>query len=269
MPLPLTSRPPGSLAPAAHPLAPQLDSNKLAGRILGYVSMFCTSSFVALLMVYFLSILEEMGSGGIWKFFGLDACTNRVFSNSLKCLLVGSFWVTTFVAYVLLAHAREADPSFTLFDGDENQAKVMPAVIGIGCLFALYGVWLLVLLCDAARALRGLSPPFRFIAAITLVTLTITLVGPWLGATFAVPKTAVMFTVFFGGLNLYVYVLAFAYMPKLDDMALSSDDALDALDGGGGGGMEMEMEMSGGGGSFGKLAADMHRELGDGDDEEI
>jgi hypothetical protein len=63
-----------------------------------------------------LAILEEMGSGGVWKFFGCDFCLNRSFSNSLKVLVVGCFWAVTYVAYLTQAHAREKDPGFALFD---------------------------------------------------------------------------------------------------------------------------------------------------------
>jgi len=184
------------------PLRRQVQFNEETALVLADLCTFCTTSFMAILMVYFLCILEEMGSGAIWKFFGCDACTNRVVSNSVKGAVVGSFWVTTFVAYLFLERATFADPSFTLFDEDENQTRFLPAAVVLACLFALYASWLLVLLCDAARALAGLSPPFRFIAAVTLVTIVCLLVGPFVGAFYAIPPNAPTFAVFFGALNL-------------------------------------------------------------------
>jgi len=81
-----------------------------------------------------------------------------------------------------------------------------------------------VLIGDAARALRQLTPAFGFIAAITFLTMGIALVFPFFGAEYTIPTSAASFTIMFGSLNLYVYTMAFAYMPKLDDMALASTE---------------------------------------------
>jgi len=62
-------------------------------------------------------VLEEMGEGGIWAYFGCCAlCANRSSSNALKGALVGTFWAASYRTYLALAHAREADPSFSLYD---------------------------------------------------------------------------------------------------------------------------------------------------------
>jgi len=237
-----------------------VSSNQQTSRVLTDLCMFCTTSFVAVIMVYFLAILEEMGSGGVWQYFGCEFCLKRSVSNSLKVLVVGSFWAATFSAYLTQAHAQERDPGFTLFDQDEEE--LTPWVVTIAVLLALYLLWLLVLLLDAFRALKGLTSPFRFIALITLVTIVVVLVGPFFGAYYSIPKSAAAFAVIFGLVNLYVYVLAFSYLPKLDDLAVSSTDEgfgeiMGEL-GGGGIGMDDEddddmgtLELTGGGGHDG------------------
>ena len=97
-------------------------------------------------------------------------------------------------------------------------------MVVIACSLGVYLLWLLVLLLDALRALNGLTPPFRFIAAITMITIAVVLVGPFFGAYYSIPKSAPAFTTIFGLVNVYVYVLAFSYLPKLDDFAVSSND---------------------------------------------
>jgi hypothetical protein len=94
-------------------------------------------------------------------------------------------------------------------------------------MYAIYLVWLLLLIGDAARALRQLTPAFTFIAGITFLTMAIALVFPFFGAEYTIPTSAASFTIMFGSLNLYVYTMAFAYMPKLDDMALASTEVLE------------------------------------------
>ena len=44
--------------------------NTIAARVLTDLNTFTTTSYLALIMVYFLSILEEMGEGALWRFFG-------------------------------------------------------------------------------------------------------------------------------------------------------------------------------------------------------
>lgn len=62
-----------------------------------------------------------MGEGGIWAYFGCCAlCANRSSSNALKGALVGTFWAASYRTYLALAHAREADPSFSLYDQVTN-----------------------------------------------------------------------------------------------------------------------------------------------------
>ena len=98
----------------------------------------------------------------------------------------------------MLTTKRETDPSYSLFDQDAHDKQFRPFVGVIAALFAVYCVWLLVLVADASRALRNLTPPFLFIAAITLVTIVLTLIGPFLGAFFATPDSSAAFAIFFG-----------------------------------------------------------------------
>lgn len=233
-------------------------ANRQLSRFLTDFCMFGSTSFVALLMIYFLCILEEMGSGAIWKYFGCHHCQVRAVSNVMKVVLVGSFWATTFACYYLLRREQESDPSFSLFDDDENRFAIATGVIIT--LYSVYLLWLLALTCDACRALRELTTPFRFVALITMAQAIVVIVGPFVGAWYTIPKSSAAFAVFFGSINLYVYTLAFSYMPMLDGLALNSNDDDDDQDG--------MLEMTSGFGKDGAYSSegDMTHELEDGDD---
>ena len=228
-------------------------ANRQMSRILTDFCMFASTSFIALLMIYFLSILEEMGSGRIWKYFGCSFCEVRLVSNAIKVVLVGSLWGITFVCYVLLRREQESDPSFSLYDDDQRR-YLIPIIVSVG-LYCVYLAWFLVLTCDACRAIRQLSPPFCFIALITFATAIIVIVGPFFGAWYTIPKSAASFAVFFGSVNIYIYALAFSYMPMLDGLALMNEDD----------DQERIIEMSDG---FGKDGEDMIRQLEEEEEEE-
>ena len=156
-----------------------VDSNNFATRMLTDGMMACSTSFMAILMIYFLCLFEEMGEGRIFAYFGCTFCSRRATSNALKVAeviscpmakerpytlvwgahedgppacysqllpytsecsnaaaalehlctiihsrfflwlqvaLVGAFWSVSFACYLSLAHEREKDPAFNLFD---------------------------------------------------------------------------------------------------------------------------------------------------------
>ena len=127
-----------------------------------------------------------MGSGAL-KYFGCHHCQVRAVSNVMKVVLVGSFWATTFACYYLLRREQESDPSFSLFDDDENRFAIATGVIIT--LYSVYLLWLLALTCDACRAPRELTTPFRFVALITMAQAIVVIVGPFVGAC-TIPKSS-------------------------------------------------------------------------------
>jgi hypothetical protein len=157
---------------------------------------------------------------------GWHICTNRVFSNSLKVGLVGTVWTITFLCYLYVAHSNEVDPSFSLFGEDQGGGSSINIFLAasFGALFTVYFIWLFTLVFDSFRALKELTAPFRFIACITFISIALTIIGLFLGGYYFIPSSAASFALFFGSTNIYIYILAFGYMPQLDGMALSSDD---------------------------------------------
>lgn len=131
----------------------------------------------------------------------------------------------TFLCYLYVAHASELDPSFSLLGDDGGvPSKVKYLVGALAVLLVLYFIWLVTLILDSIRALRDLTAPFMFIAFATFVSIALTVLGLFLGGFYFIPASSVSFAVFFGATNVYVYILAFSYMPQLDGMALSSED---------------------------------------------
>jgi hypothetical protein len=53
-----------------HEVQQNVEQNQQVLRIVTDICTFCTTSFIAVCLIYYLCILEEMGSGGIWKFCG-------------------------------------------------------------------------------------------------------------------------------------------------------------------------------------------------------
>jgi len=194
-----------------------------AARLLTSANVFCTTIFLAALMIYFLCIFEEMGakrSPGPTRKMALR--NKRWWSNLLKLGLVGAFWSVLFVAFLRLRHQQDLDPSFTLFseDGRLNFQTEIRALIA---LFLVYAVWLFLMIADAARILVDLSPPFVLVAVATIATIALVTAGPFVGAFYSVPDDSATFLLFFGAINLYVYFMAFSYMPVLQTVSQDED----------------------------------------------
>lgn len=208
----------------------ELHAALFVARCITAASLTMVTIYVGLLMVYFLCVFEEMGSGRLLQlrikandaFLRLnDELSTRIFSNLFKVILVGSFWIIFIATYLRIRHEREVDPSLSLFDGSMHHAPAVRAMIG---LFVVYCLWLFFTIVDAIRALLDLSTPFLLIAAATLVTIGFVLAGPFVGVYYSVPENAANFFWVYTTIHLYVYLLAFAYTPIHTKVSQDDDD---------------------------------------------
>jgi len=200
-----------------------VDNALSAARLLTSVNFLCTTSFLAILMVYFLCIFEEMGSKrAVLLTRKKTLAIKRWWSNIMKIGVVGAFWSVLFVSYIRLRHQQDMDPSFTLFS-DDGQLSFQTEIRALIVLFIIYAMWLFLMIADAARALVDLSPPFVLVAVTTIGTIVFVVTGPFFGAFYSVPDNSVTFLLFFGAINVYVYFIAIAYMPILQTVSQDED----------------------------------------------
>jgi len=172
-----------------------------------------------------------------------------------KMCLVFTIWCLMFITYVTAITIQTADPSFQLY-GDANRKSsllrgLMDATLSFLCIYVL---WIIVVIGFLLKRVYQIPRNYQFLAILTLLTLTFTLVGIFIGIAFPIPNSSFIFLGFYGMINCYVWVMSIAWTPEpsthdlMDrdaalELAAMADSALGDLDNGtitGGGNGEEE-----------------------------
>lgn len=127
-----------------------------------------------------------------------------------KVFLIGTFWVVGMLTFYWTRAHEAVDPTYSVNEDEEDSFYVFVVMAGI---VVVYLLWVFVLICMATRALKVLARPFRFVLLMSLLTLVLSAGGLFGGVYFGAKLSSVTFIFFYGLFNVYVWTLAFAYVP--------------------------------------------------------
>jgi len=212
----------------------------------------CTATFLSLLLFFFLCLADNarlVGETGFrWHLDGNSRITGACYWIP-KTLLCCAIWVISLALYMFQRLASLTDPSFTYSDyfGGFYMTVGTNIVLGVGIVYVLYFFSLLVL---AFRAFKTSSPSSRFLLAVSVTTLLLTLVGLFSQAFSATRNTTILFLSAYGVPSLYIWMLLLLFRPAPAPESWSAN-TLGALEGpaegdaGEGGGEEKDLSVRG------------------------
>lgn len=209
--------------------------------------MFCSTSFIAFLLYYWLVMLDDvriraMGRSGLKSLVPCDISAvvdatgqgpvpNPFVPGSFKTaedhvafavfylpkmVLVFILWCLVFGSYTALAAYREFDPSYQPYNDSSANGKKGFLALGIAAavFFGAYIIWMAVLLVWSGVLFCHLTESYKWLSGLTFFTIVLTLVGCFLGIAYPVPSSAFVFLGFYGMINAYVWILAVAWTPQ-------------------------------------------------------
>jgi hypothetical protein len=179
-------------------------------------SAFCTGTFVALLLFFFLCLADnarlEAEMGVRWRVDGSARLMGALYWVP-KVLLCGVVWALSVSLYVFQRLSQLEDPTFTFSDSFGATAVLWASrfAVAIG---AIYLVYFVVLLVFAFRRFSALSPSSRYLLAMSVAAIIVTMVGLFSQSFSALRSTAILFLVAQGGPTLYVWNLLLVLRPS-------------------------------------------------------
>jgi len=139
------------------------------------------------------------------------------------------FWAVALAVYLWTRHRNLSDPTYSAWQLVSSFAAFVWVTLGIlAAAYLLYMFALAVLACRHVASMRGSNRMFLILTAVTFV---LVICGVWVGVFTPARITTDAFLVVYGGANLYVWCLAFLFLPndavtiadRVDEVA--ADDA--------------------------------------------
>ena len=177
---------------------------------------FCTATFVALLLFFVLCLadnarLEGNAGGAAWR-SGSAARTQGALYWIPKVVVCAVLWALGLSLYMFQRLSQLSDPTFSFSDvfGAQIVLWVGRFIVGVGVVYVLY---LFVLLVCAFRVFRALSPSSKYILALSVTALVVTLVGLFSQTFSSTRSSAILFLVSYGGPTMYMWNLMLVLRP--------------------------------------------------------
>ena len=192
---------------------------------------FCSATYVALLLFFWLCLADnarlEAELGLRWRVDGNARMVGALYWVP-KVLLCGVVWVLSIALYVFQRLSQLTDPTFT-FSDSFGAAAVMWAQRFAVAFGALYLVYFLVLLVFAFRRFMALAASTRYLLAMSVAAIVVTMVGLFSQAFSATRSTAILFLVAQGGPTLYIWNLLLVLRPAPTPEDWTTADTTGAL----------------------------------------
>jgi hypothetical protein len=172
-----------------------------------------TATFVALLLFWFLCIADNArleGAAGVrWRAGHAPRAAAYWIPKVILCTTI---WAILLSLYVFQRIATIQDPSFTFADsfGPEYVAWGGRFIAGIGAIYVIYFFVLCVL---AFRAFKATAPSTRYLLAVSVTTLILTLVGLFSQSFSATRNTTALFMASYGVPTVYIWSLLVLMRP--------------------------------------------------------
>mmetsp|Transcript_4047 Transcript_4047/g.6177 ORF Transcript_4047/g.6177 Transcript_4047/m.6177 type:complete len:475 (-) Transcript_4047:57-1481(-) len=184
------------------------------------------STFLSILFLFWLEIFADMADGEmqgsdpaqLWQRSRRKAL--REYAPRLALIFL--IWLTTILVYTYVRVKQVGDPSKASV---EDLSSFGPVKVFAFVLASVYFIWLLVDLYKTFRHIHRLMSGYRFVLAITLVTIVSTVCG-MLSGDLAPSELQPWPIAFFLGLyNMYIFTLAWCYTPVDYQYVGIGDDA--------------------------------------------
>jgi len=161
-------------------------------------------SFIVILLLFWLVTFDGIRKETVDRSFGKFYLP--------KIVLVGGFWLCAVVVYTWIQQVQLKDPN--------NDPYSLPGLIFFEVVMLIilivYVFWLVIVVCRScgdARTLPFLGERLKILGGFTLAVIIVVVAGLIFGAVSNF-NNAAEFTSYVSLFNLYVYVLAFFYMPS-------------------------------------------------------
>jgi len=180
--------------------------------------IFFTASFIGIVLVFWLCVLDEMRSTDAAGVGGRDSGRRSpVTFYTPKLVLVTLIWTILMSTYAYVRTERRGDPTY---EGTDDWVLRDIEIVLVTFLL-VYCVYLFSLLVLSFSRIVALSPPFKFLFSVTVFVFATVMTGLFAGYFYPLATSAVIFLSFYAIMNFYVWTLAFAYAPLGTDEGYS------------------------------------------------
>jgi len=179
--------------------------------------------YLAALLLFWLCVLDIVRSKAYWQ----EEARKLGWQFYLpKLVLVALIWTLTISVYFWVRAQNYNDPTYSSPSDFSNYRIVKAAALVFMLVYTLWAIVLAAIACYVCVS-AGETPkrPFLFLFCVSFCTLLVTAIGAAIGGFTPRPVYTIEFTLFFSILNMYLWLMAFAYTPAAS--AASSNSAGD------------------------------------------
>ena len=182
--------------------------------------IFFQITFITLLFTFWISVIEDARNTERRGFgSSRESGANTEMSVSMmlckygpKVIYMGTLYVLLLVVFMQISVRSEGDPTYNGF----NDTSLRPEEIALLTFLSLYIIFLFLLLIRSMIRFREMTPPYKFIVILTIVVIVLSFAA-LLSGFYTAFQSSVVFLVFHGLLNLYIWTLAYCYLPVTQD----------------------------------------------------
>ena len=160
-----------------------------------------------MILCFFLCTSEDISSEGMSQY--LEKKTAGYYVP--KTILCGALWIFLTVFYAIARLANGGSPKYTTLN-DNGTYFIFLVVMGV--FMGIWFAWFIVHMIKSLARICSASLPYAFLFLITGLSAILMIVGVLTGALYPLPTSPFAFLFFYGGFNIYVFALAFAYAPE-------------------------------------------------------
>jgi hypothetical protein len=178
------------------------------------LNVYLTSTFLCSLLAFWLSVFGIISGNSFWSERNEPRGICFYLPKLVLCLAI---WLFTTQIFMFVRMQTEADPEEYQVDNFDHLTFAKEMLEGLLTVYFLYASALCVIAAIKASRNRGASKPqFVFLFGMTVICMLLALIGLGVGAFAPEVVYALEFTTFFGGCNVYVWFMAYAYYPAAD-----------------------------------------------------
>ena len=179
-----------------------------------YIIFLC--SFMSFMLFFWLCLLHECSRQGTPE----ETKQKGAGFFLWKAIFSSAFFVVLSIIYVTVRMQQQGDPSYDMLE--DSHFRLFRRMISL-CVF-IYFWWFVYHFVNAAKQYSQMKPHFRFVFTITLMSIVLSLFALVTGAMYPLPTGAIGYSTIYGGINCYVWILAWCFAPKSKATARQTEE---------------------------------------------
>ena len=199
-------------------IAGEVFSDSAKGLRLLYILFQIT--FISLLFTFWISVVDDarqtqrrgFGSSRDSSMDGEISFTSLLCRYGPRVICMGTLYILMLIVFMQISMRTEGDPTYNGF----NDNSLHPEEIALITFLSLYIIYLFLLLIRSMMRFSEMTSPYKFIVVLTIVVIVLSFAA-LLSGFYTAFQSPLIFLVFHGLMNIYIWTIAFCFLPVTQD----------------------------------------------------